>query len=260
MLLLTIFLSCWQACQAELPNEYKIIRFDTESIRQFAYQPFQIPSSSGSSTTLIFSDSITVRQLYSSINSILLCYQVDCTINMSDSAIQEFSGDFPYIFFKQKHIILYKTTSLQGRILRILLSNNIPVLIIDINNEAHGRHSGKHITNADVIYAFQEPNNTQNSRLPMGDKTYIFKTAGGWKLKTPDIEILDPNKWFSREVRGAAPIFLLPNSITCNYYIVTTSASDLNAIKKVLNDGLSDVGLEYKLPKFEELKGEDPSH
>jgi hypothetical protein len=185
--------------------------------------------------------------LYESINSILNCYQDSFALAINDSVTQESSAVLPLEYLRQNGILLYKIQP-QGRVLRVLLAGNIPVLLIEPYMQKLS------VNQTDVIYAFQKPNFAQSNRLG-GDTKYEFKTAGGFNFTCPDLEALNPNGW--REAKAKTGMLISGCNAPCISYILTTKSFNLKKIKRIINDGLSDVGFEYKLPEFEELKTEN---
>jgi hypothetical protein len=149
---------------------------------------------------------------------------------------QETTANYYLTPLAEKNIKIYKMKNLQGRILRVLINQRIPVFAItkwDITKQ------NLHIVRilGTVIYLYREPNFTQSSKLLPGEKKHEFKSAFGTTFILNDIDVN----------RSISPY---------EYYCVITSPEmSLKTIQKRINDGLSDVGFEYKLPDFELLEG-----
>jgi hypothetical protein len=173
-----------------------------------------------------------------SINAILRFYKSHYILaKQLDHKGQEPTADAYINVLRENHVTIYKMRDLQGRVLRILINQQIPVLAIK-KIQTITQNLNILRTQGSVIYLYREPNFTQSSNKLPGDKKYEFMSAFGATWVTPDIE----------------KIGLAAYDYLC---VMVTPEMSLKTIKDRINDGLSDVGFEYKLPEFEELKGEN---
>jgi hypothetical protein len=173
-----------------------------------------------------------------SINAILQFYKTPFELQKKmDENGQEPKADAYVNTLKENHVIIYKMRNLQGRVLRVLLNSQVPVLAIKKISTVKQNFSILR-TQGSVIYLYREPNFTQSSKILPGDRKYEFMSAFGATWTTPELEKV-----------GMANYDYL-----C---VIVTPDMSLKTIQKRINDGLSDVGFEYKLPEFEELKGEN---
>ena len=170
-----------------------------------------------------------------SINTVIKLDKVEFRLKKLEKNGQDTTADYYLDQLEKNKIRLYKMDNLQGRVLRILIDNDIPVVTI---KKVHYDKRKVFRVFGDLIYLYREPDFSQSTKKLEGEKKYTFKTALGKEVICR--ELYEPT--------GAAG---------GGYYcVVSTPNRRLKAIKQIINNALSDVGFEYKLPEFKALKGE----
>lgn len=228
------------ASYAAPPEEYEIPGIRVDSIRLTSNENEKYDYDT---------DKVFHPYLTECINTILGFYNNPYRLTKIYQGLQEPTADRYLDSLVARGIKIGKMDKLQGRVLRVLISNNIPVLLI---GKYHNTQRKVYRIHADVIYMYREPDFTQSSKILPGDQKYAFKTARGWTLISE--EIREPARLHNTGVAGSSSYVGNPLSAFEYFCVLVTPEIPIKKIKRIINDGLGDVGFEYKLPEFSMVK------
>ena len=266
-LLLMVLVSLFTRSYAKLPEQCEIPGISVETIRM-GYND------------VIRYDYDTDRKFHpyfiESINSILAYYNSPVTLKKHTSPREDTTADYYINQLKAKNITIYRMDKLQGKTIRTLIYNSIPVLLIGKNLNNQRKITRIH---GDVIYQYRLPDYVQSKRKLAEQKKYIFKTARGFNLESEEIQKpaireyeLDMKK--RKILRGDHPLQgyvklereqindllrnpqkIAPFDYFEFYCVVVSPGKSLEQIKGKLKQELSGFKTEYQLPVFESLEG-----
>jgi len=236
LFLFTLFISLARALP---PEEYEIPGIHIDSIRLSSNENIKFDYDT---------DKVFHPYLTESINAVLAFYKSNYRLPKMTQGSGEPTADRYLDSLKAQKIKIGKMAKLQGRILRVLISSNIPVLLI---GKHHNPKRQVYRVHADVIYMYREPDFIQSTKKLPEDKRYAFKTARGWTLLSE--EIREPARIHNTGRDDSDP---LGNQLAAFEYfcIIVSPEMSLKRVKKLINDGLADSGFEYKLPEFSLVK------
>jgi hypothetical protein len=273
--MLLLFWCFGPAWSALLPETYEIPGLAVESVR-LGYP-------------LLFKYDYNTTKNYSpylveSINAILSFHKSDYRLARREAfGAEALTAEYLDSLTMHK-IAIHKMNNLQGKVLRSIIKANIPVLLIGRNRNGDYKISRYH---GDVIYLYQPPFITQSSKIDEKDRVFGFKTARGYDLTATEFKapVFNEDSKFERQIKKIQwqvsqppgldlqgriceleialreleqgnylqKNIMRPFCIFDFFCVVTCPEMPLAEIKKRINQGLGDVGFEYKLPEFNEL-------